>query len=210
MRQHTTSHSTHATAPRYAPAPPAAPQYSTNYKAPQPVEVWHLSDAANATIPPDLREQFERDEYGRVLFFTVPPVDTSRDPGAPRIAHSARYLAAKLKREEVTAAKRKADGQPQQHAQEAAIGRRGRLRDERHQLAGVVLDGARQLLSDWQTSMAASTKADFQALYGAEWQRCMREELDRVAVAQRENVRRVEMVAAQELHRSRTRQSTTS
>lgn len=204
-RQHMSSYSTHATTSRY---PPAAPQYSTNYKAPQPVEVWHLSDAANATIPPDLREQFERDEYGRVLFFTVPPVDTSRDWGAPQIAHSARYLAAKLKREETTAGKRKADEQP--HAQKTGSEKRGKSQDEQRLSRAVVLDHARQSLGDWQTRMAASTKADFQALYGEEWQRCMQSELDRLAVAQRENVRRAEIVAAQELHRSQTCQSTAS
>jgi hypothetical protein len=64
------------------------------YRAPNPNEVYFLPDAANAAIPLDIREQFQTDSQGRVLFFTAPPVpaDESR---VPKLKHSAKYLAFK-------------------------------------------------------------------------------------------------------------------
>ncbi|KAK5075100.1 hypothetical protein LTR64_001305 [Lithohypha guttulata] len=39
-------------------------------------DTYVLSDAANASIPSEIRSQFPRDDQGRVLFFTTPPLDT--------------------------------------------------------------------------------------------------------------------------------------
>ncbi|KAJ5335418.1 Bromodomain [Penicillium brevicompactum] len=69
--------------------PPAA--YNPN--APRPVEVFHLSDVANASIPEDIRRQFHCDDQGRVLFFSAPPVDYIPPP--QKLSHSLKYLAAK-------------------------------------------------------------------------------------------------------------------
>lgn len=102
--------------------PPYTPSYLSNptaYKAPQPIEVWSLNDAANASIPPDIRSQFQRDEAGRVLFFTAPPVDledeSERDAvgsGGEVLGHSVEYLAWKIRRkEELAEKKRKRDEQ---------------------------------------------------------------------------------------------------
>lgn len=81
------------------------------YKAPNPVEVYILNDHANASIPEDIRAQFQRDEQGRVLFFTAPPVNTEpvviKGP-AKTLGHSARYLAGKAEWEAERAEKRKA------------------------------------------------------------------------------------------------------
>jgi chromatin structure-remodeling complex subunit RSC1/2 len=68
--------------------------------AKRPDEVFHLSETANAAIPADIREQFQRDEQGRVLFFTTPPLDVlppSKNGDPP--AHSLKYIAAKLRRQ---------------------------------------------------------------------------------------------------------------
>ncbi|KAI9743308.1 MAG: hypothetical protein M1818_003154 [Claussenomyces sp. TS43310] len=72
---------------------------STNaYNPPRQVEVYHLSDNANLNIPADIRAQFHRDEYDRVLFFTAPPLDISPLPSSARnLGHSVRYLAKKAK-----------------------------------------------------------------------------------------------------------------
>lgn len=86
-------------------------QPPSGYRAPQPVEVYVLPDHANASIPADVREQFQQDDQGRVLFFTAPPINNPgfvKDDGQA-IGHSARYLAMKAKREAQRAAKRKAD-----------------------------------------------------------------------------------------------------
>jgi chromatin structure-remodeling complex subunit RSC1/2 len=72
------------------PAPPAV--YNPN--APRPVEVFHLSDIANAAIPEDIRKQFHCDDHGRVLFFSAPPVDYI-PPSTQKLGHSLKYLAAK-------------------------------------------------------------------------------------------------------------------
>jgi chromatin structure-remodeling complex subunit RSC1/2 len=77
------------------------------------VEVFHLSDAANAAIPADIRQQFHRDDYGRVLFFATPPLD----PVAPTqqgLGHSFRYLAAKEERKALLTEKKRKEAQAQQ------------------------------------------------------------------------------------------------
>ena len=74
--------------PQQAPPP--------GYKAPNPVNVWHLPDAANASIPADIRNQFQQDAHGRVLFFTEPPV-ASRDSKTSPLKHTPTYLQWKAK-----------------------------------------------------------------------------------------------------------------
>ncbi|KAF2679149.1 Bromodomain-containing protein [Lentithecium fluviatile CBS 122367] len=110
--------------PRQAPAYQQAlvHQAPVGYKAPQPVEVYILPDHANASIPADVREQFQRDEQGRVLFFTAPPVNSSSivKKEGEALGHSARYLALKAKRDAERAAKRKADEANAAEREEAA------------------------------------------------------------------------------------------
>lgn len=61
-----------------------------------------MNDAANAAIPADIREQFQRDEQGRILFFTAPPVDVKalRTEKGEGLGHSVEYLAGKTQRDE--------------------------------------------------------------------------------------------------------------
>lgn len=87
---------------QYAPRPNTA-----NYRDPPPIEVYTLPDQANLSIPPEVRERYQRDEFGRVLFFTTPPVATSNNTaGTITGGHSVRYLAAKARRAEELAKKR--------------------------------------------------------------------------------------------------------
>ena len=85
---------------QYAPRPSTA-----NYRDPPPIEVYTLPDQANLSIPREIREQYQRDEFGRVLFFTTPPVSVENGTGAAR-GHSVRYLAERARREETLAKKR--------------------------------------------------------------------------------------------------------
>lgn len=71
-----------------------APSAVYNPNAPRPVEVFHLSDAANAAIPEDIRDQFHCDDHGRVLFFSAPPVDFIPS-SKQKLGHSLKYLATK-------------------------------------------------------------------------------------------------------------------
>jgi chromatin structure-remodeling complex subunit RSC1/2 len=134
-----------------------------NYKAPQPIETYILNDAANASIPEDIRSQFQRDEKGRVLFFTAPPLNVpqplSKD-GRP-LGHSARYLAARAKRAAAKSAKRSADTSSDrpQPAKRAHLGS-----DAATDTAIAAL--RTKAVSALETQLATAAKAEFVALYG--------------------------------------------
>lgn len=105
--------------PVYPPRPAPAPSASS-YRDPPPIEVYTLPDQANLSIPSDIREQYQRDQHGRVLFFTAPPLIPA-DSGATAIGgHSVRYLAAKARRAEELAQKRKQRELDKQAAEQAA------------------------------------------------------------------------------------------
>ncbi|ORY09744.1 chromatin structure-remodeling complex protein rsc1 [Clohesyomyces aquaticus] len=161
-----------AAMPQYAtprPAPsyqqPAVHQPPVGYKAPQPVEVYILNDHANASIPPEIREQFQRDEQGRVLFFTAPPLNAPRivqKEGAP-LGHSARYLAAKAKRDALKAQKRKAEEAGAAEREEAA--KKARVEAEEKFEKDVNELGVKALRA-LENQLAAATKRDFEILCG--------------------------------------------
>ncbi len=77
---------------------PTGSAHTNAYNPPRPFEVYQLSDAANASIPADVRAQFHCDEHDRILFFTAPPLDVPRVPLAQKkLGHSLKYLAAKAR-----------------------------------------------------------------------------------------------------------------
>jgi chromatin structure-remodeling complex subunit RSC1/2 len=130
------------------------------YKAPQPVEVYHLNDHANASIPPEIRQQFHCDEQGHVLFFTAPPIDPTGPPkeGAA-LGHSAKYLAAKAKREALLATKRKAEHVEKEHVTK----RKKQEADEK--FAEAVADLGARAVKALEMQLAAATKQDYQGLF---------------------------------------------
>lgn len=76
--------------------PPMTPQGGSMYNPPRPPEVYTLPDPIQEALPAELREDLQRDQYGRVLFFTAPPLDRTYNGIAPESAalgHSAKYLA---------------------------------------------------------------------------------------------------------------------
>ncbi|KAK4960557.1 hypothetical protein LTR10_003453 [Elasticomyces elasticus] len=88
----------------------ARPTTASNYRDPAPVEVYTLPDQANLSIPYEVREQYQRDEMGRVLFFTAPPVEVETRTGCGVRGHSVRYLAEKARRKQTLERKRKVRG----------------------------------------------------------------------------------------------------
>jgi chromatin structure-remodeling complex subunit RSC1/2 len=124
----------------YAPRPP-----TQNYRDPPPIEVYTLPDAANLSIPAELRDQFQQDDTGRVLFFTAPPV--SVDPPEPlRRGHSVRYLAERARRADLLTNKRKErDAQKHEHERDAKHARLEATRQSAHDLQ-VAQAHARDLL----------------------------------------------------------------
>ncbi|KAI5851067.1 hypothetical protein GGS23DRAFT_601832 [Durotheca rogersii] len=95
-----------------AAAPTPIPHVQANaYNPPRPIEVYHLDDTLDAQIPQEIREQFQRDQLGRVLFFTQPPLDRPHrglSSESADLSHSARYLADRAREIDDRRAKRKA------------------------------------------------------------------------------------------------------
>ncbi|KAF2827195.1 chromatin structure-remodeling complex protein-like protein rsc1 [Ophiobolus disseminans] len=150
-------------APGYPPSYTGA-QASSGYKAPQPVECFVLNDHANLSIPQEIREQFQRDEKGRVLFFTAPPlnVDQPLTRESRALGHSARYLAAKAKKDAARALKRKADEAGSPEREDAA--KRAKL-DEEAKFTQAVADLNTKALKALEDQLAAATKTELEASF---------------------------------------------
>jgi chromatin structure-remodeling complex subunit RSC1/2 len=138
-----------------------------NYKAPPPNEVYILPDHANASIPPEIRAQFQRDEQGRVLFFTAPPLNTGtvvKKEGAP-LGHSAGFLAAKAAREQKKAAKRKATEADALEREEATKRARSKTEEKFKQDVSELKVKAINAL---ENQLTLAVKTDFEALFQGE------------------------------------------
>ncbi|OJJ43350.1 hypothetical protein ASPZODRAFT_136195 [Penicilliopsis zonata CBS 506.65] len=147
-----------------------------NPNAPRPIEVFHLSDAANAAIPLEIREQFHCDDQGHVLFFSTPPMDIL-PPAQKSLGHSLRYLAAREERRSLIE-QRKRKFQEEQEQEQAGI-KRLRAAEETDLLSRIealkskavkamtdqVLAGANKLYEELQIPNAeASLREDVERL----------------------------------------------
>jgi chromatin structure-remodeling complex subunit RSC1/2 len=111
-----------------APAPSVAAHPHANpghvYNVPRAPEVYTLSDPIDQAIPNEVREQFQRDESGRVLFFTAPPLDRRANHGVAEqyagLGHSVRHLASIKQLREERARKRKERDEALAREQEAS------------------------------------------------------------------------------------------
>ncbi|GJC99853.1 chromatin structure-remodeling complex protein RSC2 [Colletotrichum higginsianum] len=72
---------------------PNAVQPHNAYNLPRPPEVFTLPDAINDQIPEEVRSRYNRDEHGRIFFFTTPPVARPEHGLAPENANSGHSLA---------------------------------------------------------------------------------------------------------------------
>lgn len=155
------------------PVPPPA-VYNPN--APRPVEVFHLSDTANAAIPADIREQFHCDDQGHVLFFSSPPLDIL-PPVQQQLGHSLKYLAARdERRKRVEERKRKENDQREQREgnskrirtdEETALATRVETLTTKavEIMASGILDGTNELYNALYKNRAEEVKrADAEAL----------------------------------------------
>jgi chromatin structure-remodeling complex subunit RSC1/2 len=155
------------------------------YNAPRPIEVWHLPDAANASIPDDVRERYQCDAQGRVLLFTAPPIAESTEKKG--LAHTAKYLAYKIKREEMLREKRERD------AEDAVIqsGARKRAKsEEQREAQKKFAEAQRVALMTVEDALADATIHEYERLYGAQWRPKMEEELQMLEKKQVEEARR--------------------
>ncbi|CAO1602886.1 hypothetical protein XANCAGTX0491_006484 [Xanthoria calcicola] len=170
----------------------------------RPHEVFRLSEQANAQIPEEIRQQYQQDEHGNVLFFTAPPVDVlppTKEGSA--MGHTARYLAEKLRRKIAMKKKRMAQGLPEDSEEpepkkvkpefdEGLAGQIQTLRDE-----------ALQVMID---QMQDGTEAIYRNIYGTQSEQGARFEEARAAKHQAEA--RARLAAAADLMRKKKESET--
>lgn len=147
-----------AMTPQRMPAPaPAAMGHAGAYNPPRPVEVYTLPDGLDASIPPEIRDQFQRDDQGRVLFFTAPPLNRPH-PGVAKehagLGHSVAYLADKKQRDEEREKKRKEREEFRELVQRKKVAymRQRREEEEQQQFAA-----AGDAIGDWLLRHMADT-----------------------------------------------------
>lgn len=175
------------------------------YNPPRPIEVYHLSDAANLSIPEDIRDQFHRDEHGHVLFFTTPPLDTLPPvKHGEAVGHSVRYLAEKAKRIEAIKEKRKRE---QQAKEEQESSSKKVKQEEELALAAEVrrLTGeAMQLLGK---DIEEGTKDLYRDMLGGKWEEGMKADTKRLQNTQAEKMRKMSKIE-ENARRTKERQTT--
>ena len=157
----------------------------SNLTAQRAQEVFHLPENANQLIPEDVRNQFQQDANGHVLFWTTPPVDTL-SPVKPKsaIAHTARYLADKIRAKRAVREKRKVESlpaedceQPQPAAKKAKQEGGDALQD---QIEGLTV----KAIWKWNDQMQRSTDNNYKSLYGVHWEEGKKIELEKLAKLQ--------------------------
>ncbi|AEO60256.1 hypothetical protein MYCTH_108504 [Thermothelomyces thermophilus ATCC 42464] len=173
--------------PPASPAPSMTPHPHANtghvYNVPRAPEVYTLADPVDAAIPADVREQFQRDEQGRVLFFTAPPLNRPANGVAEQhagLGHSVRHLASISELRAERARKRKERDEALAREQEAnkklAASRerqaQRRQEDERKSQA----DALEKFLVAWAAEIDRGTKTINEALGDIEnWNRIKHE-----------------------------------
>ncbi|KAK5957702.1 hypothetical protein OHC33_000891 [Knufia fluminis] len=149
-------------------------------------EAYVLSDAANAAIPENVREQFPRDDQGRVLFFTTPPLDTrhivsgsSEDEQGRPLEHSEQYqkaLAIRKRKHESGGNddNMKVDGDgsgPMSKAKQAKV----TDTTAKDVLEPAVATG--KAIVKLTKQINQSTKKEYQVQYGDKWQQVLSEDV---------------------------------
>ena len=155
---------------RFPPAQrPGVPEATLS----RPDEVYRLPQTANLAIPESVRNQFHQDEHGHILFFTAPPLDTLQPvkPGSA-VAHSAKYLADKLKEQIASKEKRKdsedatSDGAQTQHSPAKKVKRE----TIEPNLASKISNTKHEALQLLIKQMQNGTDRIYQDLYGVHWE----------------------------------------
>jgi chromatin structure-remodeling complex subunit RSC1/2 len=148
------------------------------------VEVFVLNDHANLSIPQDVREQFQRDEKGRVLFFTAPPLNVEQPltSNGRSLGHSARYLAAKARKDAMKATKRKAEEAGASDREEAVKKAKA---DEEQKFKQAVLGLETRALKALEDQLAAATKMELEASFDGKAKVGLARVLDRLSQEQK-------------------------
>ena len=176
---------------------------AAGYNAPRPSEVYHLPESANAAIPLDIREQFQRDDKGNILFFTTPPIDVLPPVNeGSAVGHTAKYLANKIRRKMALKEQRKAAGLPE--TEEAPVTKKVKITSiaPAQQTVEDLRDKGLMLLID---QMNQGTEQIYRDIYGLQWEEGMKYEQEKLMIVQNEaELRKVELEASE---RRRTEQA---
>jgi len=143
-----------------------------------------MADHANASIPLEIREQFQRDEKGRVLFFTAPPLNVEQPltTGGRALGHSARYLAAKAKKEALKASKRKADA-ANVDERDAAV--KKAKAEEEDKFNKAVQDLSTKALKALEDQLAMTTKSDLTHIFRGQDEQGIKSVIDQLSEVQK-------------------------
>lgn len=155
------------------------------YQPPKPVEVYHLPDHIQSSIPAEVTSQFHCDDQGRILFFTAPPLDTLRPykPGQA-VGHSVRYLAEKARRAEALEKKRKT-AEMESAVERDQSQKRQKTTDaetDQQELSKEISNLKQKSLEVWNRQLKADTESLYKNLYGENgWREGLICQLERVA-----------------------------
>jgi chromatin structure-remodeling complex subunit RSC1/2 len=156
--------------------------HTNAYNPPRQSEIYTLSETANSAIPTDVRNQFQRDDYGKILFFTAPPLNVDRVPEKAQVlGHSLRYLADKARNKEADEKKRKA--RAAQLEQETAE-RVKRVKVEEEGMAQFIMDQKVKALKKWAEGMDRGTDGLYKHLHGENWQEVRKEDMGKIIARQ--------------------------
>ena len=187
-----TSHVNHYSTPagRYAPSTtqrlPGA-----NASGQRQTEVWHLPENANLAIPEDIRNQFQQDAQGHVLFWTAPPMETMAavKPGSA-IGHTARYLADRIRAKKAAKEKRKAEGLPEIEADESRRAAKKLCNGTAQEVDPQQIEDLKiKALQTWTHQMQAGTDNIYKQLYGQHWEEGKKYELEKLGRIQADHER---------------------
>lgn len=161
---------------------------SNAYNPPRPVEVYTLDDRANASIPYDIREQFHHDEYGKVIFFTAPPLDVDPIPEEKHtLGHSLRYLADKARNKEEDEKKRKARAA---ELETVATERLKRIKSSNETRKDWIFDQKSSALRNWCEDMDRGTDELYKQMHGEKWKEMRELDMYKLVAQQEEAFKR--------------------
>jgi chromatin structure-remodeling complex subunit RSC1/2 len=137
---------------------------------------------AHSAIPADIRAQFHHDEYGRVIFYTTPPLDINPIPQDKQVlGHSLKYLADKARRREEDDKKRKVRAA----GLETAAGERlKRLKTSTDGRVCWIVAQKLEALSKWNVDMENGTDEMYKQLHGENWKEARDLALANLAIQQ--------------------------
>jgi len=156
-----------STAPRPTHSTSSTSHGGNQYNPPRQIEVYTLADQANAAIPKDIRAQFHLDEYGRVIFYTAPPLDANPIPESMQgLGHSLRYLADKARNKEAREKKRKAQVDELEHED---VERTKRVKIDEEKIRENLLSAKVDAMQAWSEKINERTDELYKEMYGENW-----------------------------------------